>query len=121
MAGRVARRGDDGDGAVAEHVVIARELLDLLRLDEGRLILPGHRPVVLGALDQHGRGRELRDVADVVAVGVRDRHVGDVRRLDAELGELRGERLGALLDDGAVGGHQAVGHGGHGVRDAGVP
>jgi hypothetical protein len=104
-----------------KHVVIACELLDLLRVHEGRLVLAGHGPVVLGPLDQHGRGREQPDVADVIAVGVGDRHVGDVGRLDAELGELGGQRLGPALDDGAVGRHQAVRHGGHGIADAGVP
>src|SRR5438876_5964497 len=46
------------------------KLLDRLRGSERRLAGSGHRPVVLGALDQHGGRREQRDVADVIAVGM---------------------------------------------------
>src|SRR5437762_12712754 len=40
--------------------VFDSELLDLLRVHERRLVLAGHGPVVLGALDQHGRLRSQR-------------------------------------------------------------
>jgi hypothetical protein len=67
VPGRVAGRGQDHHAAVPEHVVVARELLDLLRRGEGGLDGLGHGPVVLGALDEDGGGRKESDVPDVIA------------------------------------------------------
>src|SRR5262249_1068457 len=121
MAGRVPRRRDDLHGAVAEHVAVARQLLDLLSRDETWLGGTGHRPVVFRSLDQHGRGREERDVAHVVAVRVRHRGVGYVGRLGPNLLELGRQGLGAAVGDGAVGDDHAVGHRRDRVGDARVP
>ena len=52
------------------------------------------RPFVLGLLHvEHGL-RELFDIADMVGMGVRDSDRLDVRRLDAKLLKLAGQRLG---------------------------
>ena len=49
-------------------------------------------PVDLGLLDQQRRGGEEVDIADMIAVGLRDRHEGDVGRLQLQLAKLRGQR-----------------------------
>ena len=117
----VARGGEDHDAPVTEHVAIACQLLDRLRRREGRLHGLRHGPLVLGALDQDRGGGEERDVADVVAMRVRHGDVGNVGRLDPDLGELRRQRLGPTLGDGAIRHDHAVGHRGNGVGNAGVP
>src|SRR5215211_8542598 len=82
----------DRDAAVAENVVVALELLHRVLRLEARA--EWCRPFVFGLLHQeHGLRKQL-DIADVIGMGMRHRDVSDVTRLDAELLERRGERLG---------------------------
>src|SRR5690242_5154207 len=92
MAGRVPGCRDDPSGAVAEHVLLALELLDWMARAE-RLRGRCEGPVVLGLLDQHRRLRKQVHVADVVAMRVRDRDELDLVRLDADGRELTDESL----------------------------
>jgi hypothetical protein len=91
----VARRRDDGGAAVAEDVEIAFELADRPLGLERRLLVGGEGKVELGLLQQERRVGEHVDVADMVAVMMRDRDVLDVGRLDADLGQLARQGLGA--------------------------
>src|SRR6476620_2255814 len=94
MTGRMPRGREQRDAAIAEDVAVALELGHRMLWLEPRLVVRS-RPLVFGLLyEQHGLRKEF-DVADVVTVGVGDRHVLDVRRLDPELVELRGQRLWA--------------------------
>src|SRR5262249_62348591 len=73
MAGRVTGRRDDHHRAVAEHVIVTLELGHrMLRLKARRAALA--RPFVFGLLHkEHGLRKQL-DIADVIRMGVRNRH-----------------------------------------------
>src|SRR6516164_2035444 len=93
MARRVARCRQQGDTAVAKHVKVALKQTHLPILLERRTLVWGKSPVDFRLLDQQHRGWNLVNVADMVAMGVRDRNEGDVCGLDGDLRELSGERL----------------------------
>src|SRR5215217_6510433 len=84
MARRMSGRGDNLDAAVAIDVVISLKLggrvLGLEAPDAKRV-----GPLVFGFLHEQHRLRKHLHIADVVGMGVRDRHVFDVRWLDADL------------------------------------
>ncbi len=79
-------------------------------------------PFVFGLLRQQHALREHRHVADMVGMGVRDRNVFNIGGFEAELIELRGQRLRPPpVGHARIGGPLALGHGGNGVGHAGVP
>ena len=120
MAGGVAGRRDDHHVAVAEHVVIAFELGHrMLRLEPRT---DRRRPFILGLLHQQHGLREHGHVSDVIGMGMGDGDEFDVGGLHAELIELGRQRLRPPpVSHARIGGALTVGHGGDGVRQAGVP
>ena len=95
MARRMPGRRDDHHRAVAEHIVIALELRHRMLGLKARCAALA-RPLVFGLLHIEHHLRKQLDIADVVGMGVRDRHSLDVGGLDAERIELRRQRLGPL-------------------------
>ena len=82
----------------------------------------GAGPVILRLLDIEHGGRKHLDIADMIRMRVRDRHRLDIRRLDADLLELRGKRLRPMPGDRLrIGRRKTVGHRRHRIRNAGVP
>src|ERR1700694_3790880 len=80
--------------------------------------------VIFGLLNEDGYAREQFGVADVVGMRVRNADEANVRRLYANRGKLRLERLRAGPMDvrrGIVGRKPAIWHGGDRIGDAGVP
>src|ERR1700681_3227195 len=92
----------------------------MLRLEARRAI--GAGPSVFGFLHiEHGRGKHL-DIADVIGMGMGDRHCLDIRWLDPKLIELSRQSFGPAPVNGLrIRRWQAVRHGGYGIGDAGVP
>src|SRR5215472_18082932 len=117
MTRREAGSREEGGAAVTEHVEIAGQQLHWpLLLERCRLAL-GKSPVDLGLLDQECRGRKQVDIADMVAMCVRDGNKGDVRGFKVELAELGDQLLRARrMANGCV--DRSVGDR---VRVAGVP
>src|SRR5438270_10589361 len=103
MPRRVAGSRKEGGAAVTEHVEIAGQQLHRpVLLERCRLAL-GKSPVDLSLLDQQRRGRKQVDIADMVAMSVRNGDKGDVRGLQVELAELSGQLLCAgCMADGCV-------------------
>src|SRR5215472_16502543 len=117
MSWRVAGSREEGGAAVTEHVEIAGQQLHRpVPLERWRLAL-GKSPVDLSLLDQECRGRKQVDIADMVAMSVRNGDKGDVRGFQVELAELSGQLLRArCMANGCV--DRPVGNR---VRVAGVP
>jgi hypothetical protein len=82
MTGRVARRRNDHNGTVAEHIAVALEQGHRVIGIEARRAV-GARPFVFGLLNIEHDLREQLDIADMVGMGMRDRHRLDVGGLDA--------------------------------------
>jgi len=81
----------------------------------------GARPFVFGLLNIEHDLREQLDIADMVGMGMRDRHRFDVGGLDAELVELAGERFRPFHVECAVGACRALRRRGKRVGKAGIP
>src|SRR5215468_2772920 len=95
MSRRVAGSREEGGAAVTEHVEIAGQQLHWpVPLERWRLAL-GKSPVDLSLLDQEYRGRKQLDIADMVAMSVRNGDKGDVRGFQVELAELSDQLLRA--------------------------
>src|SRR5262249_7013548 len=117
MSRRVAGSREEGGAAVTEYVEIAGQQLHRPVLLERCLLALGKSPVDLSLLDQEWRGRKQVDIADMVAMSVRNGDKGDVRGFQFELAELGDQLLRARcmsnrFVDGPVGDR---------VRVAGVP
>src|ERR1700733_14954214 len=104
-------RGNQGDTAIAKDVGIAVEQLKML-WGAHKLACEGLQlihvvvgaigstdPLILGPLHQNRRIREQANIADVVAVGMRQRDISDVVRLKSDRGKLLCERLVQMVDD----------------------
>src|ERR1700730_12352961 len=92
----------------------------MLRLEARRAI--GAGPFVFGFLHiEHARRKHL-DIADMVGMGMRDRHRLDIRWFYLKLIELGGQRLRATPVNGLwVRWRESVRHRRNRVSDAGVP
>src|SRR5205823_2651619 len=115
----MARRRKDSHAAVAEHVAVTFKLgHGMLRLESRRVV--GTRPFVFGLLHvKHGGWKHL-DIADVVGMGVRDRHRLDVGWLHSELIELSRQRLGPAPMHGlGISRSKTIRHNRNGVCDTG--
>src|ERR1700729_731188 len=120
MSRRMTRRREDGDRAVAKHVMVAFELGHRVTWIKARPAVCS-RPIVFGLLHiEHGLWEQF-DIADVIGMGMRDRHAFDVGWLYSELIELSGERLTTLPIRSAVLTFQAIRHRGDLIGDAGIP
>ena len=129
VSGRMTRRGNDHDRAVAEHVEIAAQL-------DGRVVLElavergvevelrrvrSEGGVVLGLLDvELGRGEQV-GVADVIGVEMREGDVGHRCGRDTQRLELRSERLAHPQRQQAARRRDAFGLGGDGIGHPRVP
>jgi hypothetical protein len=120
MTGRVARRRNDHNGTVAEHIAVALEQGHRVIGIEARRAV-GARPFVFGLLNIEHDLREQLDIADMVGMGMRDRHRLDVGGLDAELVELAGERFRPFHVERAIGAGRALRRRGKPVGKAGIP
>ena len=68
MTGRVARRRNDHNGTVAEHIAVALEQGHRVIGIEARRAV-GARPFVFGLLNIEHDLREQLDIADMVGIG----------------------------------------------------
>jgi hypothetical protein len=78
------------------------------KIEEARRAV-GARPLVFGLLNIEHDLRQQLDIADMVGMGMRDRHRLDVGGLDAELVELAGERFRPFHVERAIGAGRASG------------
>src|SRR6516165_5005712 len=117
MSRSVAGSREEGGAAVTEHVEIARQQPHQpVPLERWRLAL-SKSPVDLSLLDQECRGRKQVDIADMVAMSVRNGDKGDVRGFQVEFAELSDQLLRArCMANGCV--DRPVGDR---IRIAGVP
>jgi hypothetical protein len=90
------RRGNDFDRAIAKDIEVTIQSLDLglreafverWRVTVQVIVAAEHRFVLL-ALDEPGGALEQLGIADVVEMGVRQQNRPDIRRRDADIGEL---------------------------------
>src|SRR5215472_9226697 len=95
MSRGVAGSRQEGGAVVTEHVEIAgQQLHQPVPLERWRLAL-GKSPVDLSLLDQECRGGKQVDIADMVAMSVRNGDKGDVRGFQVELAQLSDQLLRA--------------------------
>jgi len=91
-----------------------------MKIEEARRAV-GARPFVFGLLNIEHDLREQLDIADMVGMGMRDRHRLDVGGLDAELVELAGERFRPFHVERTIGAGRALRRRGKRVGKAGIP
>jgi len=102
VPGRMAGRGLDDYGAIAEYIMIfavqhnrfaVGEPFEKFRVRHATSCRPrGEDRVAIALLHDPGGAGEQAGVGDVIAMVVGERHVGDVGRRVADRGELRQQR-----------------------------